>query len=92
MPVGYVIHGMAYRMQDLSMGIFYPLGSLHCCISTYQRGLLRCLSLLGRQCEGLGTWDKQQVQIPTSFHFKQYMNRSVRGICEVICRYKRDEM
>ena len=35
--------------------------------STYQRGLLRCLSLLGRQCEGLGTWDKQQVQIPTSF-------------------------
>lgn len=21
--------------------------------STYQRGLLRCLSLLGRQCEGL---------------------------------------
>ena len=41
--------------------------------STYQRGLLRCLSLLGRQCEGLGTWDKQQVQIPTSFHFKQYL-------------------
>ena len=40
---------------------------------TYQRGLLRCLSLLGRQCEGLGTWDKQQVQIPTSFHFKQYI-------------------
>ena len=48
MPVGYVIHGMAYRMQDLSMGIFYPLGSLHRCTSTYQRGLLRCLSLLGR--------------------------------------------
>lgn len=35
--------------------------------STYQRGLLRCLSLLGRQCEGLESWDKQRVQIPTFF-------------------------
>ena len=30
-------------------------------------GFLRCLSLHSRQCEGLGTWDKRQVQFPRFF-------------------------
>ena len=33
----------------------------------YSVGFLRCLSLSSRQCEGLETWDKREVQFPRFF-------------------------
>jgi hypothetical protein len=36
-------------------------------------GWLRCLSLGERQCEGLKTWGKRRVQIPTSFFVSVYL-------------------
>ena len=40
----------------------------------YQRGLSRCLSLLGGQCEGLETWDERQSTVPTLFYFMPLSN------------------
>ena len=43
------------------------LGRMNAYDIQYSVGFLRCLSLYSRQCEGLETWDKREVQFPRFF-------------------------